>query len=467
MNATERGRLRHVVSMVYGRPWFLREAEFRTMDEIVQFHVAGGRLSADEIQERLDAAAARNGPRNGARTSGTVGIIPIYGMIFPRASLMTEMSGGTSISDIRAAFRMAQADEAVGSILFDVDSPGGFADGIEELAAEIRDARGRKPMVAIANYGMASAAYYLGAQADEVVASPSSMVGWIGTVMVHQEFSKMDEQAGVTTRIFRDPAGKFGGNEFEPLSDKAAADFQRDVGDFSTQFVNAVAKGRGVSVATVRADFGEGGGMTAARAKAAGLVDRVETFDATVGRLAGNKVQARIAAAAWPTLPTGGSSETVSVGGGTWVWDNASSTNGPEIAAGPIKSHTTATTDEPWDGPANEARLPSESGPLHAAHAWVDEDADPDAKASYKFIHHRVSESGAVGAANTNGCSNGIAVLNGGRGGANIPDGDRPGVHAHLARHIEDAGKDAPPLSVAGAREAEAALALARAQVGR
>jgi len=92
MNATERGRLRHVVSMVYGRPWFLREAEFRTMDEIVQFHVAGGRLSADEIQERLDAAAARNGPRNGARTSGTVGIIPIYGMIFPRASLMTEIA---------------------------------------------------------------------------------------------------------------------------------------------------------------------------------------------------------------------------------------------------------------------------------------------------------------------------------------------------------------------------------------
>ncbi len=299
MNTTDRGRLRHVVSMVYGRPWFLREDEFRVMDAIVQLHLAGERLTPDEIHDRLDSASARNGPRNGARQAGAVAIIPVYGMIFPRSSLMTEMSGGTSVADVRSSFRMAMADESVGSILFDVDSPGGFTDGIEELAAEIRDARGRKPMVSIANYGMASAAYYLGAQADEVIASPSSMVGWIGTVMVHQEISKMEAQKGITTTILRNPAGKFGGNEFEPLSDKARAELQEQVDDHSTMFVNAVAKGRGVTPATVRSNFGDGGGMSAARAKAAGLVDRVDAFDAAVARLATGKVQPRIGAA-WP-----------------------------------------------------------------------------------------------------------------------------------------------------------------------
>jgi ClpP class serine protease len=98
---------------------------------------------------------------------------------------MSDMSGGTSVEAIRQNFRAAMADETVGSILFDVDSPGGYTDGIEELATEIRNARGTKPMVAIANYGMASAALYLGAQADELVASPSSMVGWIGTALIH------------------------------------------------------------------------------------------------------------------------------------------------------------------------------------------------------------------------------------------------------------------------------------------
>jgi ClpP class serine protease len=238
---------------------------------------------------RLDAATAAAGPRRGARTMGSVGVIPIYGLIMPRANLMTEMSGGTTLTDIRASFRQALEDESIGSILFDIDSPGGVADGIEELATEIRDARGRKPMVSIANYGMASAALYLGAQADEIVASPSSFVGWIGTVTWHTEFSKADEMAGVKTTIIRDPAGKYGANEFEPISEKALADLTQQVGDLSAQFHSAMAKGRNVSVATVKADFGQGGGMIAARAKAVGLVDRVETFDATVRRLASGR----------------------------------------------------------------------------------------------------------------------------------------------------------------------------------
>lgn len=294
-------KLSHVVSMVYGRPWYLREDEFKVMDALVRMHMAGERLSGDEIRERLDAAAAKNGPRAGARMEGAIGVIPIYGMIFPRSNLMTEMSGGATVTGIRAAFRAAMADESIGSILFDIDSPGGYTDGIDELATEIRSARGTKPMVSISNYSMASAAYYLGSQADEVVASPSSMTGWVGTVLVHQEFSKADEQQGVTTTIFRDPPGKFGGNEYEPLSDTARAELQQQVDDFSGQFYNAAAKGRGISTATVKSDFGQGGGMSAQRAKSAGLVDRVETIDDTVRRMAQGKVQTRgRVAASWP-----------------------------------------------------------------------------------------------------------------------------------------------------------------------
>jgi len=220
---------------------------------------------------------------------GAVAVIPIYGTIFPRANLMTDMSGGATVDGIRGAFREALADEAIGSILFEIDSPGGYTDGIDELAAEIFNARGQKPMVSIANYMMASAALYLGSQADELVASPSSVIGWVGTVMVHQEFSKMDELAGVTTTIIRNPPGKYGGNEFEPLSDQARTEFQAITDERTAQFTNAMARGRGVSAAKVRSDFGQGGGMTASRAKAVGLVDRVETIDETVRRMATGK----------------------------------------------------------------------------------------------------------------------------------------------------------------------------------
>jgi signal peptide peptidase SppA len=235
-------------------------------------------------------------------------VIPIYGVIMPRANLMTEYSGGATVAGIRTAFREALADESVGSILFDVDSPGGYTDGIEELASEIREARGRKPMLAIANYSMASAALYLGAQADEVSASPSAQVGWIGTVMVHQEASRALEEEGITTTIFRNPPGKFGGNQYEPLSEKARDDLQGVIDELSSQFHSAVATARGVPVGKVRSDFGQGGGMSAAKAKAAGLIDRVETFDQALTRLGSGRVRAGARATAaqgapWAIVP--------------------------------------------------------------------------------------------------------------------------------------------------------------------
>jgi hypothetical protein len=121
------------------------------------------------------------------------------------------------------------------------------------------------------------------------------------------------------------------------------------------------------------------------------------------------------------------------------------------VIEGAMSSHSTATSDAAWDGPKNEANLKNDAGAkvLKEAYAWQDPDGDPDKKASYKFIHHFVGEDGAVGAASTKAASSGIAVLNGGRGGTTIPDGDRKKVHAHLAKHLSDAGKEVPELESA------------------
>jgi hypothetical protein len=123
---------------------------------------------------------------------------------------------------------------------------------------------------------------------------------------------------------------------------------------------------------------------------------------------------------------------------------------GQKKAIGP---HSTATTGAAWDGPGNVARLSNEAGAAtyRRMFAWVDPDGDPDAKGSYKFPHHLVGEDGAVGAASVRACSAGIAALNGGRGGAAIPDGDRQGVWNHLAKHLRDADMEPPELKAAGA----------------
>jgi len=114
----------------------------------------------------------------------------------------------------------------------------------------------------------------------------------------------------------------------------------------------------------------------------------------------------------------------------------------------PIQSHSTPTTDEPWDADKNVKRLRDDGDAAYyrKEFAWQDPDADPDTKGAYKFPHHEVSADGRIGAANTRACSAVIAVLNGGRGGASIPDEDRKGVWQHVARHLRDAGKEVPEL---------------------
>ncbi len=107
-----------------------------------------------------------------------------------------------------------------------------------------------------------------------------------------------------------------------------------------------------------------------------------------------------------------------------------------------IPPHSSETTDAEWDAAAVVAALPSEEAALRAVHAWVDAEGDPDAKQSYKFPHHM----SAGGLANMRACIAGIAALNGGRGGADIPAQDRAGVWRHLARHMRDGDMEPPEL---------------------
>jgi hypothetical protein len=119
------------------------------------------------------------------------------------------------------------------------------------------------------------------------------------------------------------------------------------------------------------------------------------------------------------------------------------------LVAGAVSSHSSGTSDSSWDGPANEARLPTPVpvATARAAYAWIEDGAVEDGKlpkSACRFIHHDVSGDGRPGAANLTACSTGIGVLNGGRGGTTIPSDQKRGVYNHLAAHLR-AGDREPP----------------------
>lgn len=284
-------KYQHIERFVTERPWAILPSMLATIVELVRFRAAGGLLTPEEITARV--GAAQNGPRAGGGQSAGVAVIAVYGPISQRMSMMSEMSGGTSTEKLTDTFRAALADPAVDAIVFEVDSPGGTVDGIPELAAEIRAARGGKPIVAQVNTMAASAAYWLASACDEIVATPSGVVGSIGVFTAHNDLSAAAEMEGVKTTLISAGKYKTEGNPWEPLGEEAQANLQDQVNQFYGMFVADVAKGRGVPVDTVRGGYGEGRVLLAKQAMSAGMVDRVDTLDNTVRRVARQAIAAR------------------------------------------------------------------------------------------------------------------------------------------------------------------------------
>jgi len=261
--------------------WAILPGKLEAIAEVVRRHDAGERLPAPEI-----AARVGDGQDRGlARRSGSVAVIPVYGILTQRANLLTSFSGGTSTEILTGKVREAAADPSVTAIVLDVDSPGGSVAGIAELSGAVFTARRRKPVVAVANSLMASAAYWVGSQATRVVAAPLSMVGSIGTLMVHVDQSGADEKAGIKVSTVSSGRLKTEGNPHEPLSDEARAHMQSVVDEGYRKFVAAVARGRGIPPRTVRTRSGEGRLMTETDAMGRGLIDGVGTLDEQIRAL--------------------------------------------------------------------------------------------------------------------------------------------------------------------------------------
>lgn len=272
-----------VLSSVASTVWAIEPTKGRAILELLRIRAAGGRVPAAEIRRAKAQPKTRNGPT--LASCGTIAVLPVFGVIAPRMSLMTEMSGGISAEQLGATLTTLANDPSVSAIVLDVDSPGGAATGIPELAAKIRAAAAKKRVVAVTNHLAASAAYWLASQATELVCTPSGEVGSIGVYMVHFDESGAYADAGIKPTIVR--AGKFKaeGNPFEALGADASNEMQRTVDDWHSRFVRDVATGRGTSPDNVRAAFGRGRSVSSSNALRAGMVDRIATIDEVVSDL--------------------------------------------------------------------------------------------------------------------------------------------------------------------------------------
>ncbi len=269
----------NIIMACAAEPWAMEKTKLVTVANFLRFKAAGGHYAGEEVARVTQKAA-----REVQKAEGQVGVLPIQGVIGERMNLLDDISGGTSSELISKQFRAMLNDSSVKAIILDINSPGGVARSTEEVATEIYNARGIKPIVAQINTCAASAAYWLATQADEVVVTPSGMAGSIGVYMLHEDISEMLAQEGIKETLVYSGEYKVLGNSFEPLSDEAKSIMQKNVDELAASFVKGVARGRNVSLATVNDRFGQGLTFNAQELVDRGMADTVGTMADTLAR---------------------------------------------------------------------------------------------------------------------------------------------------------------------------------------
>jgi signal peptide peptidase SppA len=183
------------------------------------------------------------------RSAKGIAVIPIDGILVKRNG-PSPYCGMTGYDDVERRLRDALKDDDIKAIWFDINSGGGEVSGcfgLCDFIYENRASNGGKLMVAMAADDAYSAAYAIASSADIIAVPPTGGVGSIGVLMVHVEESQALENDGITATIIRSGRHKAEANSIEPLKPDVRARLQAECDDVRDQFVDLVARNRGLS----------------------------------------------------------------------------------------------------------------------------------------------------------------------------------------------------------------------------
>lgn len=276
----------HLATRLYNAPLLITPGKAEVIEQVFRAYCEGRgepggpppsrkELQAPGVTTRADGGYLR--------TQSGVALIPIVGTLVQRADSMDAMSGLIGYNRIASQLQAALDDPRVDAILLEIDSNGGEAAGLMDLAGKVSAARTKKPTWAIANEGAFSAAYWLASATGRVSAPESGMVGSIGVVMMHVDQSGKDAKAGIKyTPVFAGDR-KVDFSSHAPLSDAAMQTAQDEVDRVYGLFVDAISANRKMAPQAVRDT--QAGLFHAKAAVDLKLIDAVESFDATLAAL--------------------------------------------------------------------------------------------------------------------------------------------------------------------------------------
>ena len=206
-------------------------------------------------------------------TDNRIGIVDITGLIQDSQAIIKQIKG----------FR---GDKRIRGIILRIDSPGGAVGPSQEIYDEVLKTRdGNKTIYASMGTLATSGGYYIASAANQIFANPGTLTGSIGVIMAFSNVKGLMDKIGLQPEIIK--AGKYKdvGSPVRAMTQKEKNLLQNVATDVHQQFIEAVAKGRNLSIAKV-SQLADGRVLTGRQAHSLNLVDQLGGLEVSIDQLA-------------------------------------------------------------------------------------------------------------------------------------------------------------------------------------
>jgi protease-4 len=203
-----------------------------------------------------------------------IGVLNITGPIVSADELVRDLEGFVR-------------DENIKGILVRIESPGGSVGASQELHEAVKRAASKKKLVISMGNIAASGGFYIACAAKPVFANAGTITGSIGVITQTLDVHTITDDLGVKLNVMKSGPSKDAGNPFRAMTEQDRALYQSLVDTIYAQFLQAVAEGRGLPLADLKASpLTDGRVFSGADALDAKLIDHLGGFQAAVDHLA-------------------------------------------------------------------------------------------------------------------------------------------------------------------------------------
>jgi ClpP class serine protease len=277
------------LEFLMSQAWALDGNTLDVMSEIARRSHGAESLEGALSESGFQALESRGGGKFGDTMTmrpGGVALLPVNGVVSRYATMFSAICGGTSTQILARDFNAALNDPSVKSIVLNIDSPGGDANGIHEIAEMIYQARGKKKVVAYVGGTGCSAAYWIASAADELVLDATARIGSIGTVLTMRRRKVKDDDEFEEIEIVSSQSPN---KRLDPASKEGRKAYQTELDELADVFVDRVARNMSVDRETVLSEFGQGGVLVGESAVKAGMANRLGSLESVIDELAKGK----------------------------------------------------------------------------------------------------------------------------------------------------------------------------------